>query len=124
MYRVSPATYLMGGLMSATVAGSEVTCAQNEILYMQSPGNMTCNDYLGPYANFAGGTILNPNSRDLCSYCSLASTNEYLARFDIFYDDRWRDFGLLWVYVIVNIAAAMGLYWVFRVPKGKGTKRA
>ena len=124
MYRVSPGTYLVGGIMSASVAGSEVTCAPNEILQMQAPGNMTCGEFLGPYAKVAGGTVQNPASSDVCGFCSLATTNEFLAGFEIYYSDRWRDFGLLWVYIIVNIVAAMGLYWVFRVPKGKGTKRA
>jgi Fe-S cluster assembly ATP-binding protein len=34
MYRVSPATYLVSGIMSTSVYGSDVTCAQNEILQM------------------------------------------------------------------------------------------
>jgi hypothetical protein len=29
---------------------------------------------------------------------------------------------LLWLYVAFNVGAAVGLYWMFRVPKGK--KRA
>jgi ABC-type multidrug transport system permease subunit len=44
----------------------------------------------------------------------------FLAQFDLSYDTRWRDFGLVWVYIFVNIGAALGLYWAFRVPKRKG----
>lgn len=32
--------------------------------------------------------------------------------------DGWRNFGLLWVYVAVNIAGAFGLYYLARVPRG------
>jgi ABC-type multidrug transport system permease subunit len=35
------------------------------------------------------------------------------------YEDRWRNFGLMWVFVLVNVVAALGLYWLARVPKGK-----
>ncbi|KAK7421617.1 hypothetical protein QQX98_002084 [Neonectria punicea] len=123
MYRTSPGTYLMGGIMSTAVYGSDVTCADNEILKMKAPGNMTCGDFLDPFIEFAGGRLLNPSSTGSCAYCALGSTEEFLSRFDISYDDRWRDFGLLWVYVLFNIGGALGLYWLFRVPKGKGVRR-
>ncbi|KPM39725.1 ATP-binding cassette transporter CGR1 [Neonectria ditissima] len=123
MYRASPGTYLMGGIMSTAVYGSDVTCADNEILSVLPPGNMTCSDFLGPFVEYAGGNLLNPSSTESCGYCALGSTEEFLSRFDISYDDRWRDFGLLWVYVLFNIGGALGLYWLFRVPKGKGVKR-
>ena len=32
----------------------------------------------------------------------------------------WRDFGILWAYLIVNIVGACSFYWYFRVPKHAG----
>ncbi|KZL84907.1 multidrug resistance protein cdr1 [Colletotrichum incanum] len=124
MYRVSPATYLVGGIMTTAVANTDVVCADYEILHVSPPvgGNVTCGDFLGPFAKASGGRVLNTAELDVCGYCPVATTNDFLAQFDLSYDTRWRDFGLMWVYVIFNIAAAMGLYWVFRVPKGKETK--
>ncbi|KAG9723024.1 hypothetical protein KCU73_g13820, partial [Aureobasidium melanogenum] len=29
----------------------------------------------------------------------------------------WRNFGILWVYIIFNAVAAVGIYWLVRVPK-------
>lgn len=124
MYYVSPGTYIVGGVMSAAVYGSEVVCADNEILQMMVPGNLTCGDFMGPFVDAAGGYLVDRSSTDTCQYCSLASTEEFLARFNIDYDDRWWHFGLLWVYVIANVAGALGLYWLFRVPRGSGVKRA
>jgi ABC-type multidrug transport system permease subunit len=124
MYRVSPATYLVGGIMSNAVANAEVSCADHEILRMASIGNLTCNEFLGAYIDAAGGRVLNPASRDICQYCPLATTNEFLQRFQIYYSTRWRDFGLIWIYILVNILAGLGLYWVFKVPKGRGSKKA
>ncbi|KAI5455973.1 ABC-2 type transporter-domain-containing protein [Mariannaea sp. PMI_226] len=123
MYHASPATYLMEGLMSVAVSGSAVECASNEILHVSPPGNMTCGDFLGPFAAAAGGNLLNPSSRDSCDYCAMSTTDGFLASFDIYYSHRWRDFGLLWAYIVFNIAGALALYWVFRVPKGTGVKR-
>ena len=28
-----------------------------------------------------------------------------------------RDFGIMWVYILVNIFGAVGIYWLARVPK-------
>ena len=85
---------------------------------------MTCSDYLTPFAEAAGGRLLTPGARDVCSYCPIATTDVFLGNFDIDYLNRWRDFGVLWGYVVVNVAVAVGLYWVFRVPRKVGMKRA
>lgn len=123
MYRVSPATYLVGGIMSNAVANSDAQCADREILQMKPTGDLNCKDFLASYIDNAGGRILNPMSQELCQYCPLATTNEYLDRFQISYSTRWRDFGLIWVYIFVNIIAGLGLYWAFKVRKGKGSKK-
>lgn len=33
------------------------------------------------------------------------------------YQDRWRNFGIVLIYMVFNIAAAIGFYWLARVPK-------
>lgn len=124
MYRVSPATYLVRGIMSNAVANSDVTCADREILHMAPTGNLTCKEFLAPYTEAAGGLVLNPTAQSMCEYCPLATTNEFLDQFQISYDTRWRDFGLIWVYILVNIVAGLGLYWAFKVPRGRDSKRA
>ncbi|UPK91915.1 hypothetical protein LCI18_002850 [Fusarium solani-melongenae] len=123
MYRVSPGTYLVSGVMSTAVYGSDVTCADNEVLHMAAPANLTCESFMDPFVQEAGGYLLNPLSSDTCQYCSLASTEQFLKNFEIDYSDRWWHFGILWVYIAFNIAATLGLYWYFRVPKGAGVKR-
>ncbi|KAJ8124341.1 hypothetical protein O1611_g9298 [Lasiodiplodia mahajangana] len=52
-----------------------------------------------------------------CLYCSVAETNAYLAQTSVNYADRWRNFGLLFVYIAFNIFGALFLYWLTRVPK-------
>ncbi|KAM0508442.1 hypothetical protein ACHAPB_002236 [Verticillium nonalfalfae] len=123
MYYISPGTYLVGGVMSSAIANAEVTCAASEILRLAPPSGMDCLEFLGPFAAAAGGNLLTPNATETCLYCSISNTNQFLARYSIKYATRWRDFGVLWAYVLFNVGAALGLYWAFRMPKGKGTKR-
>lgn len=74
---------------------------------------------MAPYINLAGGYLTNGSeqSTSQCDFCPLASTNSFLSQVSITYDTRWRDFGLLWVYIGVNVALAIFLYWLARVPK-------
>ena len=39
------------------------------------------------------------------------------AQINASYDTRWRNFGILWAFIIFNMFAAIGLYWLARVPK-------
>ena len=62
--------------------------------------------------------MLNPDAMKDCLFCSLADTNAFLASVGSEFGDRWRNLGILWGYIVFNIAAALVLYWVARVPKG------
>lgn len=123
MYHVSPVNYMISGVMSSATSGYDVTCSAGETLHMRSPANTTCGTFLAAFQATAGGTVLDPDATGSCSFCPLATTDDFLARFGIYYSDRWRNFGLLWVYIAANIGLACLLYWLFRVPKGKGVKR-
>ncbi|KAL6229268.1 hypothetical protein BDW75DRAFT_249912 [Aspergillus navahoensis] len=122
MYRVSPFTYLVSGMLSTAVSGTDVTCSTDEILTFNAPGSQTCYEYLNAYAERTGGSILNPNATSSCSYCSMKTTDTFLAQVDSYYSDAWRNFGIMWAYLVFNIVAALGIYWWARVPKGNKTK--
>lgn len=63
------------------------------------------------------------NSTTECVFCTGSKTNTFLKGVSAEYEDRWRNLGIFLVYVIFNIAAAVGLYWLARVPKGKREKK-
>ncbi|OTA99748.1 hypothetical protein M426DRAFT_67197 [Hypoxylon sp. CI-4A] len=121
MYRVSPFSYLVSAMLSVAVGNTTVQCANNEFVHFDPPDGMTCNQYLDAYANATGGYLedgTGPRMSD-CSYCTVHYTNTYLASAGSYYEDRWRNFGILWVYIIFNIFGALFLYWLTRVPKGR-----
>ncbi|OHW94180.1 ABC-2 type transporter [Colletotrichum incanum] len=123
MYRVSPMTYLASGALSTCLHGSKVVCTAKELVSVPVPANLTCGEFLGPFVQSAGGYLLNDAATDVCAYCRMSTTDDFLANFEIKYEDRWRNFGVMWVYIGFNIVAACGLYWLVRVPKGQGVKR-
>ncbi|KAH7185932.1 ABC-2 type transporter-domain-containing protein [Fusarium flagelliforme] len=117
MYYVSPFTYIVGGMLATGVANTDVTCASNELVPLNPPNGSTCVEYMGDYIQMMGGYLVDEDATSNCQYCSIAKTNTYLAGVNIDYADRWRNFGLIWVYIIFNMAAALFIYWLARMPK-------
>ena len=117
MYRVSPFTYLIDGMLSTALANTKAHCASNEWLRFNPPEGHTCQQYLSQYMASAGGYLQDPDSTSNCEFCQLGSTNTFLASVSSHYSDRWRNFGIMWGYIAFNIVAALALYWIVRVPK-------
>jgi ATP-binding cassette subfamily G (WHITE) protein 2 (PDR) len=119
MYRVSPLTYFLEGLAIAGISGSKVTCSPVEKLHIPlPPGESTCMEYLKPYADVNGGSIL-ASSDGKCTYCPISEANRVLESLGMATDKAiaWRNFGLLAAYVVFNIVAIFALYYVARVPR-------
>lgn len=121
MYRVNPLTYLVDGLLSTALGDAKVQCASNEYLEFESPSNLTCGEYMQPYIDATSGYLLDRNASssngEICKFCPMSSTNDFLTNISSSIENRWRNFGLMWVYVVFNVTAAVALYWAFRVPK-------
>ncbi|RAQ99645.1 opaque-specific abc transporter cdr3 [Stemphylium lycopersici] len=119
MYRVNPFTYLVSSFMAVALGQAPAYCADNEFQTFFPPEGQTCGAYMAEYIEMAGGYLRDAQARGQCSFCQMDSTNQFLERIHASWETRWRDFGLLWVYVAFNVAAAITLYWLCRVPKGK-----
>ena len=117
MYRISPFTYMISAMLSVAVANTNAVCAANELVRFNPPAGMTCSAYLDPYIQFVGGYVANGNATTQCEFCPVSDTNKFLASVGAYYDDRWRNFGILWAYIAFNIVGALVLYWLVRVPK-------
>lgn len=128
MYRVSPLTYWVGGIAGTMLHARPINCSPTEISIFQPPTGQTCGEYLAAFLRRAPGTLRNPNARADCAYCKLSNGDQFLHSSGISWSNRWRDFGLLWVYIGFNIFGAVVLYYLFRVrsvkakPSGGGAK--
>ncbi|KAF1950929.1 putative multidrug resistance ABC transporter [Byssothecium circinans] len=122
MYRVSPFTYMVSGMLSIGVANTNVVCALNELLHFEPTGGRTCGEYMAPYIAMAGGYVQDENATSNCEFCAMGDTNVFLGAVHAEYSNVWRSFGILWVYICFNIAMALFFYWLARVPKVKKEK--
>ena len=114
MNRVSPLTYLIGGMAAAGLANTPITCTSRELLEINAPSGQSCGQYLAAYLRESGGRILNPDAVGTCEFCPIAKTNDVLAAVGTFYGERWRNVGIMLVYVVFNVAGAFVLYWLGR----------
>ncbi|KAI9146718.1 ATPase [Paramyrothecium foliicola] len=113
MYRCNPFTYFVDGFLSTALANAGATCATNEYLRFEPPNGSTCGDYMMRYLETSGGFLKDPLSTSQCEFCPIAETNTFLRGVNITFVNRWRNFGILWVFVIFNLAAATFLYWLY-----------
>lgn len=117
MYRVSPFTYWIGGIVSTILHDRVVTCSSTETSIFDPPSGQTCGEYLEPYLTMAPGKLQNPNDTTQCQYCSLTVADQFMAGSGIFWSERWRNFGIVWAFVFFNIFVAVASYYLFRVKK-------
>lgn len=117
MYRVSPFTYLIDGMLSTGLANNAIVCASIELVSFNPRSGQTCGQYMSTYINTAGGYLTNESATANCEFCTAANTNVYLAQLSSQYSTRWRNFGIMWAFIIFNVFGALALYWYARVPR-------
>jgi ATP-binding cassette subfamily G (WHITE) protein 2 (PDR) len=125
MYRVSPFTYWVGGIVATQLHERAVDCSAEETAIFDAPEGMTCGAYMERYLAAAPGVLQNHGDSSGCRYCPLAVADQYLAESEIYWSDRWRNFGIMWAYILFNVGVAFATYWAFRVKKWdlKGKKK-
>lgn len=105
---------------------------------MISPG-LSCGAYLEPFLQSPSnvGQLLNPNATSDCEYCRYSQGDAYLATLNMYWSQRWRNFGifmsyvshlliLIRRYVIFNFFAIFFLFYISRIAKldkKKSTKK-
>ncbi|CCH60686.1 hypothetical protein TBLA_0D01780 [Henningerozyma blattae CBS 6284] len=118
MYRVSPLTYLIEGMLATGVANADVKCAKYEYTKFNPPQGQTCGQYMAPYIQRAGtGYLKDSSATDQCEFCAYSHTNDYLKSIFVSYHHRWRDYGIFICFIVFDYVAGVFLYWLARVPK-------
>jgi ATP-binding cassette subfamily G (WHITE) protein 2 (SNQ2) len=116
MYRVSPFTYIIEGLLGQAIGGQAVICSSTELVSVNPPEGLTCSKYMDPFIGFAGGYITNPGAAEGCQYCPYTTTDQYMSsRFNIKYSDHWRDLGIIFGFVTFNIIAIFWFTYFMRI---------
>lgn len=98
-------TYLVGGWAGTGLRGRTVVCSDKELAVFDPPSGQTCEQYLAPFfQQGAPGQLYNPSSNTGCQYCPLTSANQFLAGQSVYPDQRWRNFGIGWAFIVFNVS--------------------
>ena len=62
------------------------------------------------FINSAGGYLTNPEAPSDCQFCSVRTTDQFLlASFNIHYENRWRDIGVMFAFTVLNVGTHLFL---------------
>ncbi|KAH7904052.1 ABC-2 type transporter-domain-containing protein [Hygrophoropsis aurantiaca] len=117
MYRVSPFTYLIEGLLGQATGGQPITCASTELVTLLPPLGTSCTTYMTPFVSMVGGYLVTANNE--CQYCPYQTTDQFLLdTFNIEYGHHWRNLGILLGTAVFNGVAIFALMYIFRIRSG------
>ncbi|KAL8847299.1 MAG: hypothetical protein Q9221_007644 [Calogaya cf. arnoldii] len=118
MYYLTPFTYLLEGFLGAAAHGRPVECSDTEYARFQPPPNETCDSYTSQFIAQAGGYV-RTGAEGICEFCQYKDGDEFLRGFNIYYSNKWRDFGIFIGFCCFNFAFVFFASWLFL----GGTKR-
>lgn len=115
-------------MVLACLANTHIECSEVQLLHINPPAalssNLTCGEYLGAFADGAGGSLQNPEATTDCLYCPVDQTNHLLQQLGMETEHAWRNVGYMVVYIVFNTVAVYAIYWIARVPKGAKVKQS
>ncbi|OBZ88633.1 ABC transporter G family member 21 [Choanephora cucurbitarum] len=119
MYWLDPYHYFIEGLVTNALDGVKVECGNDDVIKIKSPPGQTCGQYMSEYFASGGlGYVTNPDSTDYCNYCQYSTGNEYYeTRIGWSFSNRWRNFGILWIFTAFNICLFVLFTYLLRKPK-------
>ncbi|OJJ30431.1 hypothetical protein ASPWEDRAFT_121427 [Aspergillus wentii DTO 134E9] len=112
MYWLTPFHYLLEGFLGVAVHGVPVRCVDREESRFTPPPGQTCQEYAGPFADQKGGYVREV-AGGMCSFCQYSNGDQFAASFNVFYDHKWRNYGIFFGYVIFNFAIVFGFSWLY-----------
>ncbi|CAH7682783.1 pleiotropic drug resistance ABC transporter [Phakopsora pachyrhizi] len=104
MYNLDPFTRFVSGLVVNALHDLPVVCKPEEFSLIQPPQGQTCAQWTQGYVNRSGGYIDNPSESANCRYCQYSVGDQFYEPLGYSFSNRWRDIGILVLYVFFNLA--------------------
>ncbi|KAI1461133.1 ABC-2 type transporter [Annulohypoxylon moriforme] len=115
MYWLTPFHYLMEAYLATIIHKQPVECTADEYSTFFLPPNETCDSYTSDYVRQAGGYVRNGTDAGTCQYCQYATGDEFGKQFSVYYENIWRDFGIVCGFIAFNyIVIYISTWWRFR----------
>jgi ABC-type multidrug transport system permease subunit/ABC-type multidrug transport system ATPase subunit len=112
MYWLSPFHYFVEGVLAAAIHKQPVECASKEFARFSPPPGTTCERYVGPFIQKAGGYVQTSADGTTCEFCQYANGDEFGRSFSVYYSHIWRDFGIFCAFIVFNYAVVYVATWL------------
>ncbi|KAL4767698.1 ABC-2 type transporter-domain-containing protein [Aspergillus nidulans var. acristatus] len=114
MYWLTPFHYLLEGLLGVLVHDVPMECVEREeTLFSLPPGQDSCQSYAGSFLSQATGYVRDAGN-GMCAYCLFSDGDQFATNnFNVYYNHKWRDYGIFWAFVMFNFAAVFVLSWLY-----------
>lgn len=104
LYELNPVTRLVSGMITTELAGRTVVCTPSEFNSFPAPSGTTCGEYMSAFFAAGGaGYIQDPSSTTTCNYCAYQTGEQFYRPFQLSFDERWRDLGILTAFIGSNL---------------------
>ncbi|EPQ31436.1 uncharacterized protein PFL1_00771 [Pseudozyma flocculosa PF-1] len=131
MFKLSPFTYLIEGMLGSVLGGRPVRCSPGEFNTIVPPAGQDCAAYLGQFTTSLDGPNLGTGyfeqaADGTCSYCNYRVGDDYLESLTFSASHIYRNMGIICAYIAFNVALCFSLFYLFRIwnPKGKKAQKA
>ncbi|KAI2685987.1 hypothetical protein CBS147355_1474 [Penicillium roqueforti] len=112
MYWLTPFHYLLEGFVGAITHNVPVRCIEREESRFSTPPGMNCQEYAGSYAEKSGGYVRDIGN-GMCSFCQYSVGDNFASSLNVFYSHKWRDYGIIWGFIIFNFAVVFIFSWLY-----------
>ncbi|KAL8897172.1 MAG: hypothetical protein Q9207_007345 [Kuettlingeria erythrocarpa] len=112
MYYLSPFRYILDGFLGVAVHNRPVICESAELARFSAPPGQTCESYTQSFIAMAGGYV-QTGADGLCEFCQYKNGDEFARGFNVFYSNKWMDYGVIWAFCAFNFAVVFLASWLF-----------
>ncbi|KAF9088861.1 hypothetical protein BGX23_007058 [Mortierella sp. AD031] len=107
MYWLDPYHYVVEAITTVQLHNVSVICKDDEFSLFYPPAGQTCGQYAAAFMEKATGYIHLPNATDICQYCQYKVGQDFYTPLGMDFDNRWRNLGILCIYLCFNIAMVL-----------------
>ncbi|SMR55815.1 unnamed protein product [Zymoseptoria tritici ST99CH_1E4] len=103
LYYLNPYTWLMSGLLTNSIHGFNVQCAENELTDIMVPLPQTCQQAMSLLSTLHDPGYIAGNTSQVCHYCPLTTGDRYSESLGLSYAQRWKYLGVFSVFCVSNV---------------------
>jgi ATP-binding cassette subfamily G (WHITE) protein 2 (SNQ2) len=112
MYWLTPFHYLLEAFLGVVMHEVPMRCVEREESSFTVPPGQSCEGYAGGFVQQVGGYVRDVGGGG-CAFCQYDSGDQFAASFNVFYQHKWRDYGIFFGYVIFNFIVVFIISWLY-----------